>query len=82
MKAKQARFTGIGMMILGILLLLIALKCQGVLMFIFMFSGLFVFLASQVVLFIYWRCSYCKKILPFNGSIGMEYCPYCSTELE
>lgn len=70
------------MLILGILFMLIPIAFEGVIALVFMFFGLFIALASYVMFFVFWRCSYCKKILPMNGSIGITHCPYCGTELE
>lgn len=70
------------------ILILIAVICLGTGLLvtgigevILMLCGVIAFLAACIIFFCFWRCPTCKKILPVQGSLGMDHCPYCGNTL-
>lgn len=49
---------------------------------IFCVLGLALFALSLICAMVFWRCPSCRRMLPLRGSIGFEYCPYCSSGLD
>lgn len=81
---KVVCFIGFG---LALALLLVALLLESTVenssvSTVLAIGGLVVFALTFASGLVFWRCPTCDRPLPLHGMPGMEYCPYCSYELE
>lgn len=70
--------------IVGILLLIVGLimNSSSWLLPIVGVGGIIIACIGYVYFWIFWRCSFCHKHLPFNGMLGIKNCPYCGNEID
>lgn len=40
------------------------------------------FLLIVIFVLLFWRCAYCHRLLPPQGLLLMERCPYCGEKIE
>ena len=67
----------------SIFLLLIALFMKrDIFVATFSIAGLIIYFTALLSAFIFWRCPGCRTLLPLRGMLGMDYCPYCSCNLD
>ena len=81
MSPLKARVVGYVFLIIAIVLFVLRLSVQKYIQ-VCSWIGMAVFFTAMVILFIFWRCPSCRKILPLQGSLGVKVCPYCGKQLK
>lgn len=64
----------------GLLLLIISILINNI--SLLSIIGIVIVCIGFIFFLFFWKCPICHKHLPFNGMIGMEYCPYCGNEID
>lgn len=78
---KKVKITGYILLITGIILLAVSIlfNLESPIIGI---AGVIIACIGYIYFFIFWRCPFCHKHLPFDGVIGMVSCPYCGNSLD
>ena len=84
MKLRTVRIVGNSFLFGGffILCLMILLDNFNFIGIALTLLGVFSSLIGYILYGLFWKCPFCYKHLPYYGSLGMEFCPYCGTDLE
>ena len=78
---RKVKVIGNILIVMGLLLLIIPLLVNSNTPLL-PIAGVVIVCIGYVFFFLFWRCPFCHKHLPFNGMIGMENCPYCGNEID
>lgn len=82
MSAIKARNISFVLFAISITLFIIGFLVSEAIMLFFIGSGMVLIITARIILLLYWRCSNCEKGLPSSEIIGIEYCPYCGSNIE
>lgn len=82
MDYKKSRLVAWIMLPIGAVITLISfLFSNKILLFSLLLIGMMVMVTGLLIQHRYWRCPYCGQHLPIRH-FEVNYCPYCSAELE
>ncbi len=82
MKLRYVRRTGRILIVIGILFMIIGVNTSEAVQIFFGIAGLIINIIGLLVFQFFWKCPYCHMHLPSQGSVGMEFCPFCGNDLE